>query len=410
MADVRIPLRLLETSSAEDVSQILRFLEDRGTFHFPTLPNGLFSAVSGETEDIDVTGYRNVWVRDNIHIAHAHWRWGDQKKAVAALKALMTFFEKYQPRLKDILNGRLSASDPMNRPHIRFNGSTLSENSEKWSHAQNDALGAFLWLAGKMSDQCNWNEAQLSVIDDVARFLVELPYWTDEDSGHWEEVRKISASSIGIVVAALETWKSRLGSQGIEEGRRALDAILPAECIQPDPSKARQYDSALLFLIYPYQSVSDSMADAIVGHVKAHLSGEYGIRRYLGDSYWCADYKEKLSANVRTGDFSDNMADRDRLLEPGREAQWCLFDPIISIHYGIRFQSTGDQEFRAMQIHHLNRSLKQLTTADHPRGAYRCPESYYMARGQYVPNDICPLLWTQANLKLALTHLMNSLT
>jgi hypothetical protein len=59
-------------------------------------------------------------------------------------------------------------------------------------------------------------------------------------------------------------------------------------------------------------------------------------------------------------------------------------------------------EDRRRQIHHLQRSLNQLTRPGSVFGAYRCPESYYCPQGQYVPNDICPLLWTQANLKLAL--------
>src|SRR5262249_27588090 len=148
----------------------------------------------------------------------------------------------------------------------------------------------------------------------------------------WEEVRKVAASSIGIVVAALDAWGTRFPAEWKLTGKRALESILPSECVQTDVAKNRRYDSALLFLIYPYQVVSMEMAERIVSDVTTHLMGPHGIRRYLGDSYWCADYKEKLAADVRTADFSDNLADRDRLLEPGLEAQWCLFDPIISIH------------------------------------------------------------------------------
>ena len=36
------------STTANDVCDLTRFLEQQGTFHFPTLPNGLFSAAAGE--------------------------------------------------------------------------------------------------------------------------------------------------------------------------------------------------------------------------------------------------------------------------------------------------------------------------------------------------------------------------
>lgn len=410
MANMDVPLELSSNCGADDVRRLLAFLEEQGTFRFPTLANGLFSAAAGESEEFHLTGYRNVWVRDNVHIAHAHAQWGEIQKAVNATKSLMTYFVKYRHRLTDINSGKVDPSEPMNRPHIRFDGDHLAELGEKWSHAQNDAMGGFLWLAGKLADDCRWTADEQDVLDEIAKFLGAVHYWEDEDSGHWEEVRKIAASSIGIVTAALDVWGSRYASELKQRGQNALEAILPAECVQPDPAQNRRYDSALLFLIYPYRVVTGAMADQIVADVTANLMGPHGIRRYLGDSYWCADYKQKLKADERTADFSDNLADRDRLLKPGEEAQWCLFDPIVSIHYGLKFESSGQIEDRHKQIAHLNRSLRQLTPVGSRFGAYRCPESYFSEKGTYVPNDICPLLWTQANLKLALTRLINSLS
>lgn len=409
MANRDVPLVLSDDSTADEVKRLLSFLEEQGTFRFPTLSNGLFSAAAGESEEFHLTGYRNVWVRDNVHIAHAHAQWGEVDKAVKCTKSLMTYFVKYRQRLTEINAGRLDPDEPMNRPHIRFDGDYLLELDEKWSHAQNDAMGGFLWLAGKLAEQCRWTNQEQSVLDQVAAFLGTVRYWEDEDSGHWEEVRKIAASSIGIVMAALDVWESRYDADLKRRGQEALGKILPAECIQSDPTKNRRYDSALLFLIYPYRVITGDMADQIVSDVSNHLQGPHGIRRYLGDSYWCADYKQKLKADERTADFSDNLADRDRLLKPGQEAQWCLFDPIVSIHYGLRFDRTQSLDDRQKQIHHLNRSLSQLTSKESRFGPYRCPESYFSENGVYVPNDICPLLWTQANLKLALTRLIDSL-
>ncbi len=410
MARTPSPPSLRSDCSHEDVVRLSQFLEDQGTFRFPTLPNGLFSAAAGEGGDFELTGYRNVWVRDNVHIANAHREWGETDKAVRATRSLMAYFVKHQHRFTEIITGQVDPADVMNRPHIRFDGHHLNELDEKWSHAQNDALGGFLWLASRMEHECAWNEAERKLLEHVAKFLIAIKYWDDEDSGHWEEVRKIAASSIGVATAGLQSWQ-QVSSQPIPtDGQKGLATILPWECNQSDPQKHRRYDAALLFLIYPYQIVSGEMADQIVSDVTTQLLGDHGIRRYQGDSYWCTNYKEKLAADVRTADFSDNLADRDRLLEPGLEAQWCLFDPIVSIHYGLRSARTADPVDRHRQIEHLNRALAQLTPPDSRFGPYRCPESYYSERGRYVPNDICPLLWTQANLKLALRQLRKNLS
>ncbi|MEK6259307.1 MAG: glycoside hydrolase family 15 protein [Planctomycetota bacterium] len=452
------PLAIREDCLAEDAGRVLEFLQERGTFRFPTLNSGLFSAAAGDGAEFDVTGYRSVWVRDNVHIAHAHLVWGERDKAIAAMVSLMSYFAKHRHRFTDAITGRSDPNEPMHRPHIRFDGERLEELNEKWSHAQNDALGAFLWLYSKLAlaGHVKPSRDEALVLADIAEYFRIVRYWQDEDSGHWEEVRKVAASSIGVATAGLIAYQDWLslptgsnfstskfvadaasvlqqtpamnhtdaGSVGhgdanlevlnleigaidlvedlCQQGLSQLRAILPWECRQDDPAQRRRHDAALLFLIYPYCVVDGTLADEIAGDVTSHLMGDHGIRRYLGDSYWCADYKDKLAADQRTADFSDNLAERDRLLEPGLEAQWCLFDPILSIHYGLRRERTGESEDRRRQVHHLNRSLGQLTSAGSRFGAYRCPESYFREQGRYVPNDICPLLWTQANLKLAL--------
>ena len=146
------------------------------------------------------------------------------------------------------------------------------------------------------------------------------------------------------------------------------------------------------------------MADKILGNVRAHLQGELGIRRYLGDSYWAPDYKRKLSPGQRTADFSDDLSRRDQLLPAfGQEAQWCIFDPIVSCIYGTKFKATRLEGDLAKQAEYLNRSLGQITSEGCPQAPpFRCPELYYLEHGRYVPNDHVPLVWTQANLLLSL--------
>src|SRR5207244_1989071 len=117
--------------------------------------------------------------------------------------------------------------------------------------------------------------------------------------------------------------------------------------------------------------VDRTMADRIIERVVQRLKGDFGIRRYQGDSYWCADYKELLTAAERTVDFSDHMASRDAMLKAGEEAQWCIFDPILSAIYGRRFLESRDLGDLERQFTYLNRSLGQIT----PK--FQCPEAYY---------------------------------
>lgn len=415
---------LRDEYSADEIRLIRERLEAAGTFRFPTLPTGLFSASGSDAADFGVTGYQHVWVRDTVHIAHAHFVVGQVDVAVRAMRSLAAFLLTQQPKMRGIIAGEIDPAEPMRRPHIRFDGVRLVELSEKWAHAQNDALGYFLWFFARLivAGRIQPTAAEWSLLADFPRYFRSVRYWEDEDSGHWEEIRKVAASSIGVVVAGLVEYARLLQhpvagpalqqtgvalagrelAELLEAGGTALDSILPAECEQDDPQKRRRYDAALLFLVYPLKLLDGSMAEAIVEDVTTHLLGDYGIRRYLGDSYWCADYKQLLSAETRTADFSDHMESRDRLLKPGGEAQWCIFDPIVSVIYGLRSMKYRDPADRRLQSHFLNRSLSQLTDVDSPFGGYRCPESYYQENGVYVPNDITPLLWTQANLRLAL--------
>src|SRR5208337_4250788 len=409
--------------TADDLDRLETFLFERGVLSFRPLETGLFPAAQIDAAT-SRSGYHNVWVRDNVFVAHAHFANGRLDTARGVARGLAGFFSKHLFRFDDIIAGAVDRNAPMNRPHIRFDGVALSELPEKWSHAQNDALGYFVWLF------CNLAAAgaipltgdSLALLEKLVAYFRAIRFWKDEDSGHWEEVRKINASSIGVVVGGLEAMKTVLEAPGrsecfdpariesnvrlladlIRRGRGALDDILPAECVQRAPQKRRRYDGALMFLVYPVGVVDQAMADHIVGDVAAHLRGDVGIRRYIGDSYWCADYRALFPPEERSGDFSQNLERRDRLLKQGQEAQWCIFDPIMSAIYGNRFLRSGIASDQEKQIAYFNRSLGQITST------LQCPEAYFLERGKYVPNDDVPLVWTQANLWLALKLMQNT--
>jgi phosphorylase kinase alpha/beta subunit len=404
----------------ERLAKIRETLDAHGTHAILSVEHGLFSATAAPAAT-SVSGYHNVWVRDNVLVANSFRLRGELAPAVACMQGLSQFFAKQRPRFLDIINdtSRLLKDDVQRRPHIRFAAQALGELPERWPHAQNDALGLALWFRFLLANSgalpmtaADWETYEL-----FPRYLEAIEYWEDRDSGAWEEGRAVRNSSVGAVVAGLEEMREYLRSpdrqkkgddvsalpdtlakldQLIAKGRARLDATLPFEA-PPE----RLADSALLSLIYPLRVVREPAAqDAILSLVQARLKGEIGIRRYAGDSYFCQDYDQWFAPGQMSSDFSERMTYRNALLQPGCEAQWCIFDPQLSIIYGERFLANpSDAESFRKQVHYFNHSLGQLT----PEGG--CPELYYLKNGEYVPNDHTPLLWTQANQALAL-HLM----
>lgn len=417
---VREPLR------PADLDALRERLAALGTLHFDPLPTGLFSASPATQRDAAVSGYRHVWARDNVFVALAHLRRGDLETARGVVAALLRFYGAHRHRFEAIVAGEADADDPMSRPHVRFDGRSLSEVSERWPHAQNDALGYVLWLTAHM--------LRIGVIDldgEARHTLAAFPayfrairYWEDRDSGHWEESRKLSASSIGVVVAGVEElaraaeatpellrnerWTAADLRALAGEGRRALARILPSESVSTSGPEDRRYDAALLFLVFPLGVVQGPMAARIVSDVSRYLEGEIGIRRYLLDSYWAPDYDLHLAASDRTRDYSEDLAARDQLLTRiGEEAQWSIFDPILSVCWGEAYRRERSPAALRCQLRHLQRTLAQITPEDSAAPG-RCPELHYLRSGRYVPNPHTPLYWAQANLVLALEALAST--
>lgn len=406
----------------QTLARIRRVLEQHHTLEFSPLSTGLFPAAQGSPH-VERTGYKSAWVRDNAHAAHAQWVTGNANAAVHNVSALTEFFTRHRHRFLDVIQDPSRAKVVGNRPHVRFDGETLTELSEKWSHHQNDALGYFVWLYFKLARAGELMPAtsHLETLALFPKYFYAIQYWEDADSGHWEEPpKKVAASSIGAILAGLtqmKTWLERcteetrhiladgtedLLDELISRGAAALNTILPWESRTSPLTQGRQYDAALLFLIYPLEIVDDNQAKQIVQNVINHLQGEYGIKRYLRDSFYSTNYESNLSEDDLTRDFSDDIASRDAFFVEGGEAQWCLFDPILSIYYGLRFRRTHEPLQLLMQTEYLNRSLGQITGVNGRYGEFQCPELYYFEKGQLQTSKSTPLLWTQANLSIAL--------
>jgi phosphorylase kinase alpha/beta subunit len=404
--------------TVEQVEAIARAFDERATLAVTPLSSGLYPASGAASTGL--SGYGNVWVRDNVYVAFAQWKDGRRDAAVGVAKALLAFYGRHRHRFDASVRADADG-DVMSRPHVRFDGTTLSEIGERWPHAQNDALGYFLWLCSSLGRSGNLplQDHDVDTIVRLTDYFRAIRYWEDNDSGHWEETRRISASSIGVVVAGLREWiallqdrtlpigtgssRARLieaATDLVADGARALDAILPSECTQLAPLQNRRYDAALLFLIYPLGVIDGPIATLILSDVRRYLQGPVGIRRYLGDSYWAPDYDRLVSARDQTRDYSAHIEARDALLEGvGHEAQWCLFDPLLSALHGERYLAHGARADRDAQVFHFNRALAQVTPA------WQCPELYFERDGMLVANPHTPLLWTQSNLGLALAAL-----
>jgi phosphorylase kinase alpha/beta subunit len=409
----------------EDIERIEKALKTHRTLVMRPFASGLFPAAALPAQAAKQTGYGRAWVRDNVLVAHAYEVQGKPDVAARTARALLDYFWAHRRRFEAIIAHDADPNDVMQRPHIRFDGKTLQELPQPWPHAQNDALGYALWLFARLAAR-GYIPLDAQVCQTLSLFpqyFDAIRYWEDEDSGHWEETRKISASSIGTVVAGLEALlvlserrSTDLRFRGfgpgvleltnvlITHGRAALAEILPSECVQPSPQQRRCYDAALLFLVYPLEVVSDFHAESILFDINRYLAGDVGVRRYLGDSYWAPDYDQHLRVVEQTRDFSEDVSTRDRLLDQvGHEAQWCVFDPILSAAYGRRYRRGGSESDLRSQVLYFHRSLAQITRQ------WQLPELYYLRHRVYTPNPHTPLLWSQANLAVALAELRASL-
>ncbi|HUL34076.1 MAG TPA: glycoside hydrolase family 15 protein [Candidatus Eisenbacteria bacterium] len=374
-----------------------------------TKPNahGIYAASASQTTD-SMTGYQNAWLRDNAYVAYSVWKCGDGESALRTALGLGKFLETQAERMERIVRKPARKETVQERPHIRFNPETLGANKESWSHAQNDALGLTAWLRFRLANDegHRLRNEEKELYGVLADYFRAIQYWKDRDSGAWEEGRKVNSSSVGAVMAGLEEMRkylrggeriSGVTAKGLEEllakGERTLEEQLPLEA-PPE----READSATLFLLYPLEQVKRAdWRHQIVSLVRARLAGEHGIRRYVGDSYFCQDYDQWFPPEVRSTNSSERMEVRDAFLQPGCEAQWCLFDPLLSVIYGERYLAEPTRtEFLEVQLLHMNRAIRQID------GQGRCPELYYKKDGAYVPNEHTPLAWTQANLALAL--------
>lgn len=427
--------------------QLRTDLTRAGALAFRPYASGLYPASDLSEQLGKETGMTMAWLRDNAHVITAlHETRHDQTGAAQAGAALMQVLKNSET----VLDAAISKpQDARNRLTVRVDGNTLAPDHEP--RIQNDSTGYALWATSKLllDGVLQPTEHNLRVIAKTAKYLGAIEYWHDPDDSHWEEDRRIHLSSIGVAVAGLGKAQQLLKRHNIDPGVSIPSLIAYGQVAmrdiwskgvtdhpdQPTPEhdqesdwpveltveeslrdalegfrmRPRPHDAALLFLVEPLDAVDPDMAQSIVQDIEQNLVREHGVARYPGDTYWSPHFDDFMKADERT-QAADGRTEARNLKAAGialtrSEAQWTLFDPLLSSYYGKRFMQTGGPADRQKQLHYLGRSLSQLTmTTDGPR----LPEAYYLkhdtdsGRNRWRPNPHTPLLWSQANLLRAL--------
>ena len=375
----------------------------------------------------------NMWDRDNIMQALAEYelakddalRLGlkiDKNAWRRGLMATLKHHKKADKRFIDLLKDRVSLSDPLLRPHIRVCPTGLIELTDKWGHAQNDALGFmnFMLFHALRKGDLNWQTDidiqpdALTVATLLHALFWKIKVWEDNDLGAWEDKAGIHWSSVASVLVSLReqlAWFQKQGADfeltynsgedrfmvrqdGLKElivkCENKLVELANNECPNVENS-VRSVDLAMInpMLLAAFAGqpiVDDANTELLLDKIEAELLGEIGVRRYVKDVW-------------------DGRKDRFDLGK-NDEAQWVHGSPQMSYIYGEMYQRTGEERFYKKQVLHFNRALASIS----PR--WRTPEAYiiHAETRAWVADENEPLAWAQAVLVMAFAGMKRSIT
>jgi len=305
------------------------------------LPNGVYTASVSED-------YHYVWIRDVVYTV-LPFLYSPTQQYEQAYHALLDLFHRYKWKID--IHTKKRPQYLYEYIHARYSPE-LEEMNQEWGHAQNDAIGAFLWGVGEgihHGKHIIRNQEDIEIIQKLVDYLECLRYWESPDNGIWEENMEVHASSVGACVAGLKAVKILVDVKDelIQKGEDTLATLLPRE------SETKSTDLALLSLIYPYRIVDQHMAHTILDNVTTKLERKYGCIRYEHDQY----YNE------------------------GSEAEWCFGFPWL----GLCYSELGMNE-KAKEYVEKTKSV----ISDN----WEVPELYI--GGKNVPNKNNPLAWSVA--------------
>ncbi|MFJ7975582.1 glycoside hydrolase family 15 protein [Peribacillus sp. JNUCC 23] len=305
------------------------------------LSNGAYTASLSQD-------YSFVWIRDIVYTVLPFMQ-KPSERYEKAYHALFDLFKTYEWKI-DIHRQK--------RPvylfeyiHSRYS-TDLKEIPVEWGHAQNDAIGAFLWGVGegfRLGQKVIRDEKDLEIVQKLVDYLDCLQYWQAKDNGMWEENMELHTSSIGACIAGLHAVKMLVNvkEETIKKGEETLRFLLPRE------SESKDTDLALLSLVYPYRILDRKTALKVVENVSNKLERKYGVIRYENDQYY----------------------------NQGSEAEWCFGLPWLGLCY--------------LELGLFNKAIGYLekTEAIIPEN-WEVPELYI--GGTNIPNGNTPLAWSVA--------------
>lgn len=394
-------------------------LESAGALQFRPRASGLFAASDIADEALaKKTGMGMAWFRDNAHVANALSERGRDNDIEQARGVGRAFLQILQANEQLLWEATRDPDAP--RLPVRVQADTLANDSEQ--RFQNDSTGYSIWLPAKLMLQglLRPTRDDLGIFAATARYLEAGKFWQQADEGQWEEDRQIHASSIGVAVASLGAVAKVFDAHDyrtdvdlprlINRGRYALDTIL-AQYGETPPTgdyPGRQYDASHLFLVESLRmfDATPEIAAREVRRVEDKLVRSRGVIRYPGDSYYAPGFTEMLAPGERTSQAEGRLERRNTLGSDAErtqsEAQWKLFDSLLSSYWGRRYEVSKAMDHRRRQLHYLNRLLAQYIEVK--GGGLRIPELDYKEKeiSPWTPNDHVPLIWAQANTLLAL--------
>lgn len=461
--------------SPKDVARLRNFLTEKGALNITVGEKGFVSAANRIVEGEDKTNYDAIWVRDSAWIYEglkAQSRKDDAKRVVLALWDYYATSHQ-RARMEAIHKDPASATDQMKVPHIRFDAKSpdlddvhIEENGkiirQEWNHKQNDAHGLFLLALadavvelGVSSEEVTTPRAKALAL--LFRYFADVKYESFEESGAWEEVDAVRASSVGLVANAHIKWDRILENKDKSAFSARLNEVLASfddtvtsslknlknshakglHLVTTSLAKGgespefdkdhilyRGADSALLHLLTPYklEGLTESQEDKILELVTS-LEREAGVLRYEKDSYQAMGYAWLADGSLLHGTSEGHFAARARLFDqfgPGTEPHW-FFDSMLAISFLDMAANRPNQkdEYVSKAVRAIKRNLGQLTgsqlgtelmcsDASRP-DAFRFPESINVVlidgKKHFIPSYIVPLNWPISCLSLALQKL-----
>ncbi|SEM18404.1 phosphorylase kinase alpha/beta subunit [Paenisporosarcina quisquiliarum] len=304
--------------------------------------------------------YHFVWIRDVVYTVLPFLQ-SNSDRYEKAYHALFELFKTYEWKID--IHREKKPVYLFEYIHSRYS-TDLEELSQEWGHAQNDAIGAFLWGVGvglSHGHKVIRDENDLSIVQKLVDYLECLGYWQAKDNGMWEENMELHASSVGACVAGLSAVKMLVNVKDelIQKGEETLRFLLPRE------SETKETDLSLLSLIYPYRVIERKTALKIVEMVSEQLERTNGCIRYRNDQY----YNE------------------------GSEAEWCFGLPWL----GLCYFELGLHDKAYEYVYKTERIVPEN---------WEVPELYI--GGKNVPNGNTPLAWSVSLSYLFLNRMVNT--